>query len=416
MKSKGMSQREIARLMGVDEKSVRYHLGRLASGAHDGRADQELLLVTCGLAAVAGRWWEEKLSRLPATRQPSITQLHRHLQAGYGYPGSYKSVRKWVQATYPARPQQAFRRVETPPGAQGQVDWKEEVLIDINGPAGPERLQAFVLVLSHSRAAAVVWTRTRDELSWLHCHNEALRRLGGVPAVLRVDNCKTAIGTGSGPWGAVNKRYERYALSMRFHVDACRPRRPNEKGKVERVVRFLGDLGLFDKCYQSLEHLQRYTDEKLCLSQDHRICPATGETINTAWSAEKTRLQPLPAELPEPFDLVKTVQVHKDRMIHFEARQYEVPTAYVGRKVEARGCHGMVQIIDPGSGAVIRSYPRNTKERILLDPRNDDGPASDAVIPPPPLGRMAERLNAIQAMPPEQRPIGLYAAVAEVAR
>jgi hypothetical protein len=43
-----------------------------------------------------------------------------------------------------------------------------------------------------------------DPLSWHHAHNEALRRLGGVPAVLRIDNLKTGVAAGAGPWGEVN--------------------------------------------------------------------------------------------------------------------------------------------------------------------------------------------------------------------
>jgi hypothetical protein len=38
------------------------------------------------------------------------------------------------------------------------------------------------------------------------------------------------------------------------------------------------------------------------------------------------------------------------------------------------------------------------------------------VLPPTPLGRMGRRLQEIALMPPEQRPLDIYAALAEVAR
>jgi len=41
---------------------------------------------------------------------------------------------------------------------------------------------------------------------------------------------------------------------------------------------------------------------------------------------------------------------------------------------------------------------------------------ADRVIAPVPLGRMGWRLQEIWEMPPEKRPIGLYAALAGVAR
>jgi transposase len=91
--------------------------------------------------------------------------------------------------------------------------------------------------LSHSRFDPVVWAEREDELSWLSVHNSGLRRLGGVPAVVRIDNPKTAIIRGAGAWGEINPTYRRYAESVRFHIDACPPRSPEFKGKVERGVR-----------------------------------------------------------------------------------------------------------------------------------------------------------------------------------
>jgi hypothetical protein len=44
-------------------------------------------------------------------------------------------------------------------------------------------------------------------------------------------------GTRPLPWGVVNERYAAYARALRFHVDATRPRAPEEKGKVERRIR-----------------------------------------------------------------------------------------------------------------------------------------------------------------------------------
>ena len=66
--------------------------------------------------------------------------------------------------------------------------------------------------------------------------------------------------------------------------------------------------------------------------------------------------------------------------------------------------------------AVLISYPRNTPERILIDPACYEGPGTAQVIPPKPLGRMARKLQEIASLPVERRPMDLYAALAEVAR
>ena len=143
------------------------------------------------------------------------------------------------------------------------------------------------------------------------------------------------------------------------------------------------------------------------------MCPATGHTVEQSWCRELERLRPLPI-LPEPFDIAVTRPVHKDCMVRFEERSYPVPFAYVGQRVEVRGCAGKVQIL--AEGRILREYRRHTPERILIDPSCYEGEATDRVLPPRPLGQMGRKLQEIYELPVEQRPLDLYAALAEVAR
>jgi hypothetical protein len=321
-----------------------------------------------------------------------------------------------VRARYGRPPIRPFRRVETPPGAQTQSDWGEFRRVDLGDSDGPTTVYAFVMVLSHSRKEAVVWSRSMDQLAWHHVHNEAYRRLGGVAAVNRIDNLKTGIATGCGPWGQINEQYRVYARMMGFHVDACELRAPEQKGKTERRVGDCKGLDAQGRHFDGLAGLQSWTDADRADRATKRICPATGLSVTASWEAEKPFLRPLPELLPEPFDLVKTVPVHKDCAIHFEGRTYVIPFTYVGREVEVRGCSGLVQILDPQTAAVLISYPRHTQERILIDPACYEGPGTAGVLPPKPLGRMARKLQEIAALPVERRPVDLYAALAEVAR
>ena len=188
------------------------------------------------------------------------------------------------------------------------------------------------------------------------------------------------------------------------------------KGKAERRVGDCKGLDLRGRRFDGLPGLQAWTDADRAARAGKRICPATGLSVAASWEAEKPFLRPLPEWLPEPFDLVKTAPVHKDSMVHFEGRSYAVPFIYTGREVEVRGCSGRVQILDPQTAAVLISYPRHTTERVLIDPACYEGPGTAQVIPPKPLGRMARKFQEIAALPVEQRPMDLYAALAEVAR
>jgi transposase len=176
---RGMSNRAIARQLGVHEHAVRYRLARLASGAPDGRAKP---FAAEPWAEAIGHWMGEAEAR----RGVNLQELYAWLVAEQGYAGSYKAVQRFVRAKYPKPKLRVRRRVETPPGAQAQADWATFRGLVVGGIE--VELHAFHLVLSHSRMEAIVWSERQDELAWLAVHNEALRRLGGVPAVIRVDS------------------------------------------------------------------------------------------------------------------------------------------------------------------------------------------------------------------------------------
>ncbi|MCG8589075.1 MAG: IS21 family transposase [Proteobacteria bacterium] len=403
---RGLSNRAIARQLGIRENSVRYRLRRLAEDLPDGRSKR---FQAEPLAGVIRRWIEEAKTQ---GRGVNLQELHEQLVRDHGYTGSYKSIQRYVRAKFPKPKVRTRRRVETPPGTQGQVDWGEFPGVEV----GHERvaLHAFHLVLSHSRKEAVVWSERADQLAWLHVHNEALRRLQGVPAVLRVDNVKTAVARGAGPWGEINRTYREYARTVRFHVDAARPRCPGDKGKVER--RILAHKRAFDprhRSWRDLAELQAYTDEAVEESARRRTCPVTGESVRASWEAELPWLSPLPL-LPEPFDLVQRRRVAIDATVRFEGRTYSVPFRFAEQEVEVRGCAERVQVW--ADGQVLAEHPRHTRSRLLIEPSHYEGPSTDDVEAPVPLGKMGRRLEEIAAMVPEQRPLDLYAALAEVAR
>jgi transposase len=402
--AKGQSQRAIARQLDLCEGTVRYHLRRIAAGAVDGRSRQRRRAETYRDAIEHWIAGHGDLSNLAA--------LHDWLMAEHDYVGSLRSVQRFVREAYPPPPRRARRRVETPPGAQAQADWATYPRVIVAGEA--VTLHAFHLVLSHSRGEAVVWARDQTQLSWLSSHHGAFARLGGIPAVVRVDNTKTAVVHGAGAWGELNETYRRYAMTVRFHVDPCSPYSPEHKGKVERTVRTgRGRLDPQSRPWDDVAELQVATDAVVEQSARRRRCPATGSSIWDAWQDERRHLAPLPI-LPQPFDHVATRPVGDDALVHFEGRQYSVPFAHVGRLVELRGAAGVVQIL--AGASIIAEHPRHTERRLVIDPAHYEGRSTPTVIAPTPLGRLGQRLQALAAMPVERRPIDLYAALAEVAR
>lgn len=404
---KQVPRRAIARQLGVSEGAVRYRLRRQAEGAEDGRRGKVHLCAE--LEAVVEQW---RQGRTRPDRPINTKELYEHLVEQHGYARSYKSVLRFVRHRYGRPKLRTYRRVETPPGAQAQTDWG--IWTDLDLGDGAQRVSAFVMSLSHSRRPAIVWSLREDQVSWLHCHNRAFERLCGIAAVNRIDNPKTAMSQGAGAWGTIHPTYQAYARAVGFHIDACAPRQPQEKGKVEAKVRLCRNLfASLGRRFDGLEDLQAATDARIERWSERAICPATGKSVRESWQEELSTLRPLPI-LPEPFDVVVARPVNRDGIVHFEQRQYAVPFEFAGRQVEVRGCAGKVQICC--EHRVVREYARGTPERILIDPSCYEGPSTDRVQAPPPLGRMGRKLQEIYAMAVEQRPLDLYAALAEVAR
>jgi hypothetical protein len=403
---RGHTNRAIARLLGVHENAVRYHRHRQAVGAVDGRCRQKLLAED--FSAAIAHWIEA----LDGGGRLNLAALHDWLVAEHAYPGTLRSLQRYFRARYPRPRVRARRRIETPPGAQAQADWGEFRNVRLAGRVA--RLWLFALKLSFSRYASFIWSTRQDQLAWHRVHNEAFRRFAGIPAVVRIDNLKTGMARGAGPWGDINRHYRAYARGVGFHVDACLPRQPQAKGKVERVIRDLrGGFSPYTRDWESLEELQQATDTYVDRLILRRRSPATGQTVAASLALERPALSPLPI-LPEPFDIAVSRTVAIDATVGFEQRRYSVPFAWVGRRVEIRGAAERVQVL--AEQRVVAVHPRHTPERILIDPAHYDGPSTEQVEAPMPLGRMGRKLAAIQALPPERRPINLYVALAEVAR
>jgi hypothetical protein len=103
-----------------------------------------------------------------------------------------------------------------------------------------------------------------------------------------------------------------------------------------------------------------------------------------------------------------------DGLVAFEGRQYSVPFAHVGERVEVRGCARTVPILK--NGRIIATHPRHTPARLVIDPAHYEGPSTARVLAPAPLGRMGATIMQLAAAPVAHRSIAFYAALAEVAR
>ena len=118
-----------------------------------------------------------------------------------------------------------------------QVDWGQ-----MRGGKSP--IHAFICVLGYSRAMFVVFTDNMRYETLEDCHRLAFEYFQGVAKQIWYDNMKTVV-IKRDAYGEGNHRFHKsfyqFAKEMGFMPKLCWPYRPQTKGKVERMVRYVRD-------------------------------------------------------------------------------------------------------------------------------------------------------------------------------
>lgn len=395
-----LSNSEMAKLFGVSEGTVRYHLKRERENIPDKRANKPMK--ASPYAHIIEHWMENSKGENPP---PSVKELYEYLFEEHEYEESYRSVLRYVRKHYPPPRVRPRRRVEFPAGLQAQVDWAEDIEVRIDGEL--KKVNALVMSLSYSRGTAVIWSYKKDEISWINCHNKAFEFLGGIPAVLRPDNTKTAVIRGQGSTGKLNEIYKNYARDMGFHINPCRARRATDKGKVEAKVKLVKrKLSARGREFRNLEEFQKFSDDLLVKEMKRLRSPVTGKSVYESMIEEVKALRPCPDNLPEAFDVIVSRKVGIDCLVQFEDHSYSVPFPYTGSYVQVRGCVGKVQIFF--NSRLIATHPRGTKKLLLIDPSHYEGRSTEKVSAPEPLGKVGKALLDCWDIPVEKRAIRAY--------
>jgi len=145
-----------------------------------------------------------------------------------GYAGSVIVLRRYVRTVRPTARAEAYLRLRTLPGEQGQVDWGHFGKIQIGHAT--RALSCFVLVLSWSRALYARFALDQTLESFLRGHVEAFAALQGCPRVLLYDNLKSVVLERVGDHIRFHPRVLELAGHYHFAPQPCAVARGNEKG------------------------------------------------------------------------------------------------------------------------------------------------------------------------------------------
>ena len=281
----------------------------------------------------------EKYPRLPASR---LWQMLRQR----GYDGGESRVRDIVALVRPRPKGEAFLRLSTLPGEQAQVDWAHFGVLQIG--RAQRRLLGFVMVLSYSRKIFVRFFLDGRMPSFLRGHVEAFEVYGGVPRVLLYDNLKSAVVERIGDAIRWNPTMLELARHYRFGPRAAAPARGNEKGRVERAIRYIRDSFFAGRELGDLDVLNAEVAQWCTQIADaRRWADDRDKTVHGVFVEERGSLMPLPDDRFACVERVP-VTVGKRPYVRFDRNDYSVPHGLVHHDLEllaeietVRVCHGI---------------------------------------------------------------------------
>ena len=290
----------------------------------------------------------EKFPTLTASRLYGMVQ-------GRGYTGRPDHFRHLIAEHRPRSKAEAYMRLRTLPGEQSQVDWGHFGHLEIGRARRP--LMAFVMVLSWSRQIFLRFSLDARMESFLRGHVGAYAVWGGVPRVHLYDNLKSAVLERQGQAIRFNPTLLDFAGHHRYEPRPVAVARGNEKGRVERSIRYIRDAFFAGRTFADLADLNAQADAWCNGMAADRRCPEdTTLTVREAFALEASHLLALPAN-PFPTEERVEVQVAKTPYVRFDLNDYSVPHEQVQRTLTVVADPQQVRVLD--GQTVLATHPRS---------------------------------------------------------
>lgn len=270
-------------------------------------------------------------------------RIYQDLRTEFGFGHSYDSVKRYVHKLKDT-PELPFRRMETPPGEEVQIDYGTGYWLETE--AG-QRRKAHVLrvTLSASRKSYSEASLTQSTENFIRCIENAFRSFGGTTKIIVIDNLKAGVIKADLYDPDLNPKLKDFAAHYNCCILPSRARTPRHKGKVENGIKYIQNNALKGKRFKSLQALNEYLRYWEMNVADQRIHGTVRKQVRKMFEEEKPHLQPLPPMLFDVFEESKR-KVHCDGHVEIQGSYYSVPPEYTRRDVWVRYTGRTVRIFD----------------------------------------------------------------------
>lgn len=280
-----------------------------------------------------------------------------------GYPGSASHFRKVVARHRPRREPEPFLQLSKLPAEEAQVDWGCFGSVQLG--RARRNLYAFVMTLSWSRMTWLQFFFDMQMANFQQGHVDAFSFFGGVPRKLLYDNLKSAVIERDGCAIRFNPRLLEMATHYGFEPRAAAPRRGNEKGRVERTIRYVRDSFFAVREFHDIRRLNEEARAwSLEVAAKRRWPQDDRRRVCEVFAEEQGKLRALPAD-PYPAYDRKTVAVGRTPWLRFDTNNYSVPPKYVRRHVDVLADHERVRVV--ADGQLIAEHQRSFDRRANIE-------------------------------------------------
>lgn len=320
----GMKKSAIARLLGLNRKTVSANLKREESPVYERLVQKESKIEP----------YKEYTDNRLEEYELTAVKLYGELQK-QGYAGKYSLVAAYVSEKKKEIRTKAVLRFETLPGEQAQVDWGYFGNFYDREQKKTIKLYCFFMILGYSRMLYIEFFERADIINFLKGHNNAFKYFGGYTKELLYDNLKSVVIKRAlrQEESQFNKKFMDFAGYYGFKPILCRPYRPTTKGKVENSVLYAKQNFFSGEEFISLRELNEKALEWLEKIKN-RIHSTTKQQ-----PFERLKREGLISIKDKNFydtSVISYRRVFKDCHFSYGGNFYSVPFRYAGKEVAIR--------------------------------------------------------------------------------
>ena len=302
----------------------------------------------------------QTLDQHPRLRATRIYQMIRDR----GYSGSIVQLRRAVAHLRPTI-RTPFLRLQTFPSEQAQADWAHFGQVAVG--RARRTLSCFVITLSYSRALYVEFFFDQTMENFLRGHVHAFQAWSGQPRVILYDNLRSVVLERRGNQIHFNPRLLELSAHYHFVPQPCQVRAGNQKGRVERAIRYVRDSFWAGRPFTTLAECNRqalvWRDQ---VAHQRRWPGDDARTVEQIFAQEQPRLLPHPLH-PFATDRIEAVQSAKTIYVRFDLNDYSIPPEAVGRPLTLVASDTLVRILD-GAVEIARHHRTYDRHQLVLDP------------------------------------------------